>query len=164
MSFRRLGTALLAVALAGGALTSLHLLLSQQPAYAAGVRYVAPGSACGGATPCYASPQAALDAAAAGDEIRVAAGAYTGVSVRSGATQTLYIDKSVTIRGGYTTANWSTPDPTANPTTLDAQGQGRVIYAVGEITVTLEGLRITGGDAQGLGGGAPGIDTGGGIT
>ena len=51
------------------------------------VRYVAPGGACGGATPCYATIQAAADAAAAGDEIRIAAGAYTGVSSRGSLKQ-----------------------------------------------------------------------------
>jgi len=127
-----------------------------------GILYVAPGGNCGGATPCYATVQAAVDAAGAGDEIRVATGAYTGVSARAGVTQTVYISKTVTIRGGYTTADWTTSDPTANPTTLDAQGQGRVLYITGEINPTIEGLHITGGSATGLGSNW-GNDAGGGV-
>ena len=113
----------------------------------------------------YASVQAAVDAADDGDVVKVAAGVYTGVSARAGVTQVVYISKTVTIRGGYTTANWTTPDPAANPTTLDAQGQGRVHYIVGDISPMVEGLRITGGDADGLGGhGHPwGGDGGGGV-
>ncbi|MCX7707998.1 MAG: hypothetical protein N2204_08335, partial [Anaerolineae bacterium] len=75
------------------------------------VRYVAPGGACGGVTPCYATIQAAVDAAAAGDEIRVAAGTYSGVTARGGSTQVVYLDKALTLRGGFTTANWTTPNP-----------------------------------------------------
>lgn len=105
--------------------------------------------------------QAAVDAAAEGDVIKVAAGTYTGVSSRAGATQTVYISKTVTIRGGYTTANGfaGPPDPAANPTTLDAQQQGRVFYIAtpstspGQvISPTIEGLRIGGGDADSGGG------------
>ena len=113
-----------------------------------GILYVAPGGNCGGATPCYATVQAAVDVASAGDEIRVATGTYAGVSARAGVTQMVYISKTVTIRGGYTTANWTTSDSTANPTTLDAQGQGRVLYITGDISPTVEGLRITGGNAS----------------
>jgi hypothetical protein len=101
----------------------------------------------------YASVQEAVDAAGWRDVIKVAAGVYTGVSTRNGVTQTVYVSKTVTIRGGYTTANWTTPDPDANLTTLDAQGQGRVFYITGNISPTIEGLRITGGDAHGLDGG-----------
>jgi hypothetical protein len=108
----------------------------------------------------YASVQAAVDIAGSGDVIKVAAGTYAGVQVRprdditttGTVTQVVYLKKSLTIQGGFTTGNWTTPDPEANLTTLDAQGQGRVLYITGVITPTIEGLRLTGGDAAGMGG------------
>jgi uncharacterized repeat protein (TIGR01451 family) len=104
-----------------------------------------------------------------GDEIRVAAGRYTDLNtsllpgIRT-ITQVVRIYEDVTIRGGYTPANWTVSDPLANPTILDAQGQGRVLYIDGDVDVTIEGLWITGGDATGLGGGPVGDeDVGGGV-
>ena len=113
----------------------------------------------------YATVQEAVDAAEDGDVIKVAAGTYTGVNDYGGLAQVVYVSKTVTIRGGYATTDWATPDPEANPTTLDAQGQGRVLYITGNISPTIEGLRITGGDAAGLGGASwvPEEDAGGGI-
>ena len=120
----------------------------------------------------YTSVQAAVDAANDGDVIKVAAGVYTDVHVcpRNDVTtigvvtHVVYVSKTVTIRGGYTTTNSfaDPPDPEANPTTLGARGQGRVLYITGDISPTIEGLRITGGDATGMGGGFLG-DAGGGM-
>lgn len=136
-----------------------------------GIHYVAPGGNCGGASPCYTSVQAAVDAAGPGDEIRVAAGSFTDVYVRPRndittagvVTQVVYISKTVAIRGGYTTTNWTTSYPVTLPTTLDAQRRGRVLYVTGSISPTIEGLRITGGNAAMLGGGRWGQDAGGGV-
>jgi uncharacterized repeat protein (TIGR01451 family) len=77
--------------------------------------------------------------------------------------QTVYLSETLTVRGGYTTTNWAVSDPVTNPTTLDALGLGRVMVITGTIAPTVEGLRITGGDAYLLGGGQYGYDAGGGI-
>jgi len=100
----------------------------------------------------YASIQAAVNAARSGDIIKVATGVYTDVhrarlAAQEYVTQVVYLTGTITIRGGYTTTNWTTPDPDANPTTLDAGGQGRVFFIERDAEVVIEGLRITGGDA-----------------
>jgi hypothetical protein len=58
-------------------------------------------------------------------------------------TQVVYV--SVTLIETVHDDELTTSDPIANPTTLNAQGQGRVIYITGGINPTIEGLRITGG-------------------
>jgi uncharacterized repeat protein (TIGR01451 family) len=155
------------LAIGGLLLVGLFLLLNSPPSPARAapgdVYCVTPG---GGDYPAcdqvFTTVQAAVDAATGGEEIRVAAGIYTGVQARpvpddyssppaSGLiTQVVYISKTVTVRGGYTTPFTDPPDSEANPTTLDAQGQGRVMVIASDITPTVEGLRITGGDATGL--------------
>jgi hypothetical protein len=110
----------------------------------------------------YSSVQAAVDAASEGDLIKIA-GYCRGVEARASVTQTLYLSKTVALQGGYSPSDWSNPDPEANPTTLDALGLGRVLYVTGSISPTIEGLRITGGDATGLGDGFDGSDAGGGV-
>ncbi|MFC2029856.1 right-handed parallel beta-helix repeat-containing protein [Chloroflexota bacterium] len=112
-------------------------------------RYVATtGTDAGGCTdpnnPC-ASVQYAVDEADEGDVVKVAAGTYHGVNDYGGKSQMVYIDKTITVRGGYAFPGFESADPGANPTTLDAGEQGRVLYVVGEISPTLEGLVMTGG-------------------
>jgi hypothetical protein len=106
----------------------------------------------------YLSVQDAVDAAAPGATVKVAgtcSGVQTRPSLNTGtftATQLAVITKSIGIQGGYTPSNWDTPDREANATTLDAEGLGRVMVISGTITVTVQGLHITGGDASDLGG------------
>jgi len=111
----------------------------------------------------YSTIQGAVDAALSGDVIKVAAGVYADIHTRDGITQVVYISKTVTVQGGYTTTNWTTPDPVAQVTTLDAQGLGRVMVITGSIAPTLEGLHLTGGDAAGLGSAYYEDDAGGGL-
>ena len=107
--------------------------------------------------------QAAVDAADDGDVIKVAEGIYTDLHLRGAITQVVYVSTTVTIRGGYTTAFTEPPDPDAHPTTIDANGLGRGLVISGLVTVTVEGLHITDGDASGLGGGLWNLDAGGGV-
>jgi parallel beta-helix repeat protein len=165
----------LGLSLAFGLVLLLGLLLEMDAAYSpvalaqsSAIRYVDGSDGNDGSNDCVTSTtpcatiQHAVDEADPGDEIRVATGIYTGVQARAGITQVVYISKAVTIRGGYTTTNWTTPCPMTQPTTLDAQKQGRVLYITGDISFTIEGLRITGGNAAGLGG-SPSGNSGGGV-
>ena len=65
--------------------------------------------------------------------------------------QAAYVDKSITLRGGYRLADW-TLDPASNPTTLDAQQLGRVLTISGDIAPVIEGFRLTRGAAANGGG------------
>jgi len=62
------------------------------------------------------------------------------------------IEKSVAIMGGYTTSDWNAPDPEANPTILNGLSQGRVMVISGTLDVSLYGLHLVYGSAEGLGG------------
>jgi parallel beta-helix repeat protein len=123
-----------------------------------GVHYVAPGKDCGGQAPCYSSIQEAVDAAKPENEIKVAAGTYTGVNTKGGTKQVVYVDKDLTIKGGYTTSDWNNPLPDTNLTEVNATAQGRVMIITGDIKVTVSGLYMSYGNAAGLGGHKPDAD------
>lgn len=156
MKNRQVSALILSLTLCVVAMVAL-LIFSGQPSHAQPptTRYVVfggtddsactdPGDACG-------TVQYAVDVADPGDIIKVGAGTYTGVNGNGGLSQVVYISKTLTIRGGYSDGFPEPSDPDAYPTTLDAEGLGRAVFATGSsVSVTLEGLHLTGGDANGL--------------
>lgn len=115
---------------------------------AAGPHYVAPSgtdsSNCLVSSPCQTIQQA-INNAVNGDEIRVATGTYSEI---------LIINKNLVLQGGFTTTDWfASPDPTQNPTIIDASSSGRVVLVNPSSVVTINGFHITGGDTNNEGGG-----------
>ena len=114
--------------------------------------YVAPGGDCGGAAPCYATIQAAVDAAPDGDTIKVAQGTY-----RSSDLQVVYINRAITLAGGYSTTDWLDSHPDTQPSVIDAENvpgrRGIRLGVVGTAIVVIEGLTIQNGFAVSQGGG-----------
>ncbi len=107
--------------------------------------------------------QTAVDAASAGDLVKVA-GTCRGAESRAGTDQSVYISQTLTVQGGYTTTDYfAQPDPAANPTTLDAAGLGRVAFITGTAPVILADFTATNGRADGSGYECPGAGCGGGI-
>ena len=112
--YKRIASSL---AVSGLLLIGVFLLLEGAPqtAYATtGTRYVAmngnntSNTCTDSSAPC-ATIQYAISQADTGEEVRVASGTYTDLHVTGGMTAVVQIDKSITIQGGYTTTNWSTP-------------------------------------------------------
>ncbi len=95
----------------------------------------------------FTSVQAAVDDASGGEEIWVASGVYTDVHFSGTMTQVVYVDKALTLRGGYAIPFTTLPDPAANPTILNADRRGRVIVVAGT-AVLIEGFQITGGNGS----------------
>jgi len=89
--------------------------------------------------------QQAVDEANPGDVIKLA-GTCTGVEMRAGLTQTVYISKTLRLEGGHTESDWTLePDPHTYTTTLDANDGGRVVVISGTVDVILDSLFLTGG-------------------
>lgn len=99
--------------------------------------------------------QDAVDAASAGDTVKVA-GTCAGVQLRNGTNQTVFIEKPLTLAGGYTSSNWNVSNPQANPTLLDAQLAGRVILATAAVTVSH--LTVQNGKVAGINGSGANFD------
>lgn len=145
-------------------LAVLFLLLSPTPQI---VRadpvdlFITPGGGgdCSQAAPC--DLQTALSAANNGDSLYLAEGTYTG---SGGAV--VSPTQSLALYGGWDGLP-SSPvirDAALYPTTLDGEGQRRVVYVNVGTALTIDGFTITGGNASGLGGGLiGGTEAGGGI-
>jgi predicted outer membrane repeat protein len=92
-----------------------------------------------------------VDAASHGDTIKVAQGVYTGQGY-----QVVYIDKAITLRGGYATTNWDDSIPAAQPSVIDAENaarrRGLHVHGTNALTITLDGFTIQGGNSDSGGG------------
>ena len=125
-------------------------------------RYVAAngtdsGNCSSAAAPCR-TIQYAINQSASGNRILVAQGSYTYAagpdfcSFLQTRAVVCIVDKSLTILGGYTTSNWSTANPSANPTIIDGQNSRRGVALIRSQTTTflnMEGFTIQNGRAQG---------------
>jgi parallel beta-helix repeat protein len=141
----------------------LHLIVLSQPALSVAVNVVQHRPTATELHVCpsgcdYASIQAAVDAASSGDTIKIATGIYTDTHVRPRAditttgtvTQIVHISKTVTLQGGYSPTDWAVSHPLTQPSILDAEAKGRVVYVTGAISPVLEGLYVTGGNADAM--------------
>jgi len=116
----------------GLALALLGVLNARPEAALANTLCVTPGGSGG----CYASIQAAVDAADDNDTIRVAAGTYY---------EAVVLTESVTLEGGWN-ADFTVRDWELYGTTIDAQRAGPVIWVNAPVTTTIDGFTLTGGD------------------
>ncbi len=94
--------------------------------------------------------QQAVNSASSGTTVRVA-GTCTGTQIVNGTPQLLYIDKSLSIYGGYDSTTWL-PLSAAAQSTLDANRAGRIIYING-VDVLMGNIVMQNGNFQGDGGG-----------
>jgi hypothetical protein len=156
----------LAVTCSAVILLALLVLLGQAalPARAASaIWFVVQGQSgnCTQSSPC-GKIQDAVDRASNGDEIRVAQGTYTDWNTRTVGlvvTQTIFLSKSLTLRGGYTTSDWASSFPLTRPTILDGQGWHRAIYITATMA-TVGGFNVTNGNAVNDNGGGIYLDSG----
>lgn len=110
------------------------------------VRYVAPTGAdrenCQDPQHPCRTIQYAVKQAASGDTILVAGGTYTYQQNVDWCPFLLtpavvcFVDKRLTILGGYSPSNWHTADPVNNPTIIDGAGAYRGVAVIGYHTIT----------------------------
>jgi len=142
----RLALSLGVTALLVGGLFMLLGMAARTAGADPGTLFVTPlggGSACTQTQPC--ALQTALAQAADGDTLYLAGGTYTGAG-----DEVVKITHSIHVYGGWdgAPAGPVVCDPAAHVTTLDGQGQRRVVYIRGDISPTLDGLTVTGGNAS----------------
>ncbi len=126
-------------------------------------RYVAisgtdAGNCSSSASPCR-TIQYAVNQSVSGDRILVAQGSYTynagadNCSFLQTRAVVCFVDKSLTILGGYSTANWISAAPAVNLTVIDGQNAWRGVAVIGFNTTTthldMQGFTIQNGQVLG---------------
>lgn len=141
----------------------LHTINSEAAATASIIRVATSGndsSNCGSiGSPCR-TINYAVNQAVSGDTILVAEGTYTtpGSCIVGTAVMCVFA-KELTILGGFTTSNWSTANPIANPTIIDGQNSNRPVLLDGRTlsyspTIRVEGFTVQNGFIQGANSGS----------
>ncbi len=109
---------------------------------------------CNTAPGFYPTIQAAVDAAQAGDTLKVAAGTYIESKVVGAFQNNLLIDKTLQVTGGYTCADWSASDPAHNLTLIRPANPDFSVVSISgvfgqpaQVAPTLEGFDISGATA-----------------
>lgn len=132
-----------------------HLLLALAAFAAAGSSFAAEAATyrvdvstgtdtagCGSVVSPCASIQQAVNLAVSGDLVLVAGGTYTyQAAIDPCATDTgvvCIVNKQLTVLGGFTSGNWTTPDPVANPTIVDGETLRRAVL----VTRTFPGAPV----------------------
>jgi len=97
----------------------------------------------------YTSVQEAVGAVAADGIVKVAQGVYTD---DNGDDVVVEITKTLTLQGGYTTTDWTVPNPEAHRTELNGLGIAQVISITAGVSPTVEGFHVYNGKAERGGG------------
>ncbi|HSH01397.1 MAG TPA: choice-of-anchor Q domain-containing protein [Anaerolineae bacterium] len=124
--------------------------------YIGGTRYIASqGSAdttncTDPINPCR-TLQHTIDQAADGDSVLIAGGVYSTTITRTINSQpyqlNAYINKSLSIQGGYDAGDYALSEPITNPVVFDAGNAHRVFYVAPDLNVQLTGLIVQNGRA-----------------
>lgn len=143
-------------------LSTTRIMLAAQPKTVAAIRYVAPtgddanNDCLSPSQPCRTLGRAG-DVVQAGEEIRIVQGVYTQATGTNCNTTILCITAPITVTGGYTVSNWTTPKADPTLTVLDGLQQNRgvqVDYDLPTATGLLQNLTVRNGKAtNGNGGG-----------
>ena len=150
--------------LIGALLISLNAQPAKPAVHAAAARYVSTtgadvGNCSNPLTPCQ-SIQYAINQAASGDHILVAAGTYhynpsaNPCSFLLTPAVVCFVDKQFTILGGYAPGNWGIRNPQVYQTIIDGQNAYRGVAAIGyhvpdQSHIHMEGFIIQNCRAQG---------------
>jgi len=100
----------------------------------------------------YTSVQEAVIDIPPGGAVKVAQGVYNDVHDIDGHAQVVYITKALTLRGGYTTTDWTISRPDVYRTVLDGGDSARVVHIADGIAPVVEGFHIRNGSDTDCGG------------
>jgi hypothetical protein len=125
-------------------LAALLLSLAAAPLEAA-IRYVSPGGSCGGASPCYATIQDAIDAAAPGDVIYVQPGLYVLTALINVTTSVRILGPQADVNPLPSRGTTRTAGDTFTEAVIDGGGSLATLLRIAADEVEINGLEFRNG-------------------